>query len=150
MSDQGTRRKSNEEIETRLSDLEAQIVKYQKKSGSFTNQSGTVAAPSLTFNNLEIGKTYRLSLYGSAQAGTGDASYIEINHAGTFTASRFFGISTASTTGLRNLTGGAEVVFVATATTLTFSTNTNNTNDVLSITLMLEELPTHEVTTQWS
>lgn len=135
-------------------------VKYQKKTNS-ANVSGTGVISDLTFNNLTIGKTYRVSgqIQTSETNTTANAKNIvvEIKNGSTNLQS----LSSYQNTGA-GVTRNESVfpvsrIFVATATTVTteITTNTNmllageNFDENASF-VILEELSTHVVTTEFT
>lgn len=112
----------------------------------------------LTFNNLEIGKTYRVNLHAFMGDNQGSNSGITLSvvHDGNTLAAATH--TSDDATGPSN--SGYDVTtapFVATATTVTFvSTGMGGTDtifgtgDASETNAVLEELPNHVETTQWT
>lgn len=116
----------------------------QKYLAGNTSSAGILTA--LTFNNLTIGKTYRVGLHVDFQ-GTG-AKRIDIyNGATQLTRLEMSG-------GSSELNTFTSKIFVATATTVTFdfavASSQLQGSDLTSTSAILEELPNHELTTQWT
>jgi hypothetical protein len=127
-------------------------IPWQQKFLTANISATTVNIADLRFNNLTVGKTYRVTVQGQMVAGDNNG-YLSANHNGVILCN------------MQNQPGGAGpedrfiqtmvAIFVATATTVTFNF-TENTNVVLEgngtstqTWSMLEELPHHAVTTQW-
>lgn len=127
--------------------------KYQKKFLT-ANVTTSAAVTDLSFNNLELGKTYRLTarMQGEFTANNGTTQLLWTNDGNTVGKVSYFSneVITASIT-LSN-----SFVFIATSTTLvcnslaagTYLIAGNNTSDETFA--MLEELPLHEQTSQWT
>lgn len=114
--------------------------KWQKKTVG-TSSAGVA----ITYNNLTIGKTYRFSL--QAEVG-GSGIYIR-----TYTVTCGTTLKTmfaASESQGYSDSNSCDDTFVATATTLTVSITNNSGSVSSSLSMILEELPNHEVTTQWN
>lgn len=130
-------------------------VKWQKKTLS-SNQTSTGVVSDLTFNNLEIGKTYRiggqLSILGLSSSVNSKESRIDIDN-GSTRIIRTGGNS--GDTGTYIFPIALNTVFIASDTTLTVDVTSlvntymsaNTTEDSYMI---LEELPLHEQTSQWT
>lgn len=152
------RRQSNEELEARLIALEnsENTILYQIKTLS-TDISSAQTIADLTFNNLEIGKTYRVSLQAwVGSLGTPEATAaVAITHDGTTIGRALHHMGGASTQNEDN-EHSTVVVFEATATTLTFVFSESGSgvcygNGTQSETFaILEELPQHVPTSQWT
>lgn len=127
--------------------LDNRIVKWQRKEFvGPTNDNGI----KIQFNNLEIGKTYKIT--GEARIGNSDATKnkVTFNNGSTFLMQIEYD-NPANSFG--NIEAGNSIVFVADDTVLTV--NAENFNSIASRTLfsaaaILEELPYHEETTQWT
>lgn len=104
--------------------------------------------PSLTFNNLTIGRTYRITLHVNYQ-GIGQKKVV-INNGAVVV-----GVSEMAA-GSSELNLDTVAVFLATATTLTFDKIAANAQiqggsaDNEGTFSLLEELPNHEITTDWT
>lgn len=132
-------------------------VKYQINtlSGDITADTNDIA--SLRFSNLEIGKTYRLNIHMMAINGD-NPSILFARHVGYEMGTLIRHQSKSASIGPDDRTAeSSEIIFEATSTSITFdwSENTGTTtlegNDTTEQTfVMLEELPNHEVTTQWT
>ena len=127
-------------------------VLYQKKTLSGNTQSGNIS--DLTFNNLEIGKTYRLS--GNIRTG-GNANQAEQDRQIVFNQGatlinitrevRGFdsqGVPGAMDTGISAIFTCTDTILQAVATCSTSFFIQANTF------VILEELPNHEVTTDFT
>lgn len=133
--------------------MELESTKYQKKTLTTNITSGNVA--DLAFNNLEPGKTYRLSVKASGYLENNNWRDVSLNmaHNGA-NILRLRGGSASTGNGLPWGDGGS-VVFTATATTITatfVSANVSGTTyvEANATFAILEELPNHEQTTRWS
>lgn len=123
--------------------------KYQIKTGTGGDVTTVTGIPGLTFNNLEIGKKYRAVLRlrtvntASVFAYTGAI----MNGATSLLPISFMGNCNVGNTNTSN----DEVTFVASASTLSvnYVGSGINANTVLCF-MKLEELPNHELTTQWT
>jgi hypothetical protein len=117
--------------------------KYQKKENVV---SSSVDGIKIQFNNLEIGKAYRFT--GQAGISVTDGTNLTVNFKNGATQVgriRFYGGQ-----GLETGTGD---VFVATATVFTVEASNfaNAFSRVLNYSkATIEELPNHEVTTDWT
>jgi hypothetical protein len=132
--------------------------KYQIKTlTANATSNGTVAA--LGFSNLEIGKTYRVSGQFSVALNTGAAQPAVdisiIHNSATIVGAYIRNRQTSSTTG-DVFVNGFNRIFVAAATSLSVSIGSVGANDYIvgssnfETFLMVEELPTHTVTTDWT
>jgi hypothetical protein len=114
-------------------------------------QTAFGAIPAMSFNNLTIGRSYRLTthLYATFIGVAVDNITISASGAVAQTLWSFRWDSSAFTS---SQTGDASIVFTALSTTLTLSMGGNTTSQTLQLgsTATLEELPNHEVTTQWT
>lgn len=120
------------------------------------NFSATGTMADLTFSNLEVGKSYRISgqitHIGDSGAINTKHSIVEIRDGATvITDIEKYDSSRANMA----LTGAINQVFTATDTILTFEvTSSLNTyigaNTPRQTFITLEELPTHNITTQWN
>lgn len=122
--------------------------KFQQKFLLADNGGG--ALTDLTFNNLEIGKKYKVTMQGMIDgAGSTASGYIRAFH----NSAQILEASVANSSIHGN---SSSRLFVATATTLTFTYVSNSAGDIqgngtdAETWAILEELPNHEVTTQWT
>lgn len=141
-----------QEIETKEDEFD---ILYQIRTLNSDITATDTNIADLRFINLEIGKTYRLT-FKAALAFLGNAaSEIHAIHNGNVLI-RFDANGTGTTVGEQ--TPGASVVFQATATSITFTTigaisadNRVEGDGTLAQTWsMLEELPHHVATVQWT
>lgn len=131
--------------------------KWQQKFLSSTVTLNTTLGD-LTFNNLTIGKTYRVYMYVVMGDSSGPDSQInlDIYNGSTFIAGSNH--TSDAATGISN--GGYGITsrpFVATATTVTFiSSGMSGTDNIVgtgaanATNAILEELPNHVVTNEWT
>jgi len=135
--------------------------KWQQKvlaSTDFLGGNASSNLTTLTFNNLSVGKTYRLSMLAYLSAYNGASSFSDGNALDAYhnsvlileaRDSRYIGSSIGQSS-----TIGATTVFTATATTVTFVHSSANGNTTVTLGggswVLLEELPNHEATTQWT
>lgn len=129
-------------------------VKWQHKLlSSNITVDGTMS--DLTFNNLEVGKHYRVSLQASIVTDGIDSVDISITHNSATIG--FIQSREGDITSTDQETSSVVSVFKATATTLTFVAVSigpgsliagNNTRGLTYATL--EELPLHQETTKWT
>jgi hypothetical protein len=132
-----SRRQSNDSLETRLSDLETGV-KWQKKTG---------AVATLGFNNLEIGKTYRLTVSGNySYSNTADGSAVW-THNGADLIRLSWGMNSGGNEEDGSNSFSASTVFIATANTITAAETGSSWTGEEAI---LEELPFHTVTSEWT
>jgi hypothetical protein len=134
-----SRRQSNEELETRLNDLETagRFAKHELAS-NVSGASSDIA--SLRFNNLVIGRTYRLSMSMDATCtNNADAQLNAVHNGQTILEVRWV-LGAAGTEDV-NPIYGASTTFVATANTLTFDTLFNAVINAIGTFAVLEELP---------
>ena len=153
-----SRRQSNEGLETRLDTLETGFIKYQKKflTASITSTNVSNIAD-LRFNNLEIGKVYKLT--GQTQLSATGAGAISNLYAvnGANTLVRWL-YNRGAETGNGAVTFSNGIVFTATATTLQFDYSFSVSGSLAGGTeftagvcyMVLEELPSHILTAQWT
>lgn len=127
------------------------ITKWQYKSASFsavTTSNSNIAA--LRFNNLTIGASYKVTLRVSISL-IPAGQYLQIMAANSANvATMGFAINGAGTSCTNFME--QSVVFIAVADQLTTSYTVLNASSIPSvgINLTLEELPNHEITTQWT
>lgn len=119
--------------------------KWQKKIMTTANTPSQ-----MNFSNLELGKTYRLSLHAYMQV-DGSESAIELSatHNGGYLTRLQINGGTAADIASEK---GTSIIFVATGTTVTFSQASVGGNPTISANIThatLEELPLHEQTSQW-
>jgi hypothetical protein len=125
--------------------------KWQKKTNIVQYLSNQVDIPSLRFSNLTLGKTYRVTMQMSIINGDSSGQVDAIHN----------GLVIATVTNKTTITGnndrsinGTSALFVATATTLTFNYTEFDAAAQLDgnadTFVILEELPNHEETTQWT
>ena len=135
--------------------------KWQQKvlaSTDFLGGNASSNLTTLTFNNLSVGKTYRLSMLAYLSTYNGPSSFSDGNALDAYhnsvlileaKDSRYIGSSIGQSS-----TIGATTVFTATATTVTFVHRSANGNTTVTLDdgswVLLEELPNHEATTQWT
>lgn len=121
--------------------------KWQKKSltGGFVSNSSNV--PSLSFNNLVVGKTYRASMQTTIftwNNGTCDVSlYNGVN------VILFNSFDPSDSVSARR-TYGSSSVFVATVTTVIAAVASGGSSYLEAADIFIEELPNHEITTLWT
>lgn len=120
-------------------------VLWQKKTMT------TVNTPSqMNFSNLVIGKTYRLSLHAYMQVDGNESSIsVEGVHNGTGIVKLLLNGGTGTDIALE---AGDSIVFIATATTVTFSQASTGASPSVAANrtwAVLEELPLHQQTSQW-
>lgn len=129
-------------------------VKYQQKFLS-ADQTTNGTMSDLTFNNLEIGKTYKVILKALIRAGGTDSVNVSIIH----------NSNTLDRVTIRNSGGGVfdigtaagTAIFTAAASTLTFdassiddaSSEIAGNGTATETYAILEEHPNHEETSQW-
>lgn len=130
--------------------------KYAIKTLSADITAGALDIADLRLNNLEIGKTYKLTAKMLCFINNDGNVSLEINHDGAeiglciFTAG-VAGPDSIDTTG----NDSTQVIFTATATTVTFDSAADGDGSLLGdgttreTFVMLEELPNHEVTSEW-
>jgi len=131
-------------------------VKWQKKA--LTSDENTDQTLSdMTFSNLTVGKTYRLSVQAQFSL-TGNSStslaLIDITHNSAVIGRIQARTDSYSGNDDRRFTIGWSFPFVAAASTLTFEYNQGTTNDTVegsggATFAILEELPTHVETSEW-
>lgn len=125
--------------------------KWQKKLNPSNVSTDTTF---LTFNNLTIGKTYRVTAKGFIQLDAGSVAQFRIYNGATEIDRIYFQNNTA-TSGMQH-TAAVPKPFVATSTTLTAQSFNMSGGDLIfggaesDTWVILEELPNHEVTTQWT
>lgn len=121
--------------------------KWQRKiRGTTITVTGSV--PELTFNNLEIGKTYRLILDAGFTSQNGLDTALSVT-CGSLVVSIFLDTSSSI---LVQAQLSREYTFVADNTTMATSASIGGVGSSISAgaSLYLEELPNHEETTQWT
>lgn len=127
--------------------------KYQVKIlGANLTTSGAVAA--LSFNNLTIGKTYRFVAQVNGDH-NGVAGSVNLGFTFTNGATSIGRVYNKDTSGQEEWSDGTESVFVATASVITSTLERAGGRILGDGTLygtyvILEELPNHEQTTQWT
>jgi hypothetical protein len=126
--------------------------KYQIKGGTGT-RSTSQALTDYTFNNLEIGKTYRVSFNLSTTHPNTAFSSATVD--GVHNGATIMTVKSDQSNSGGNIQGetrhSSSKPFVASATTVTFNfTSTGAATCNLASYAMLEELPNHEITTQWT
>lgn len=123
--------------------------KWQIKFNTVQYTSNQTDIPSMRFSNLEVGKTYRLTM--SASIINGDASgELRAMHDSSVIA--VFSNKSPSLNNNDRGIGGSSRIFTATATSLTFdyvefdtAAQLDNTNTWA----IIEELSNHELTSEW-
>ena len=122
--------------------------RWQMKTlGSTVTASGLI--PSMAFNNLTVGKTYRIQATGYVQSTSGEDPSFGVYENGTTNLVLRAGHDQAITGTLVDYFSYISSPFVATGTTTTVFKN-NSTGSILELRLTLEELPNHEITTAWT
>lgn len=137
-----------------VTELVSDEIKYQKKVLSSNLNGTTIDIADLRFSNLEIGKTYKVTLQAQMQV---DGSESDVQIFGQF------GGTGSTVTKVRNNTGsGTDFILTAssvdivtaTATTLIYDYIVNSgSNPILSqdeTYVIVEELPVHTATTDWT
>ena len=139
-----------------LDAIEAATKTLWQRKNLTANTSGTGLINDLTLNNLEIGKTYRLggqlSVLSINSSVNSKEMRIDINNGATRINRTG---ANSGDTGTYISIVGLNTIFTATDTTLTFDmTNVVNTyisgNTLDDTFVILEELPSHEVTTKFN
>lgn len=145
---QGTDYKSIQDIVVALPESK---IKWQKKTlGSATSANGVIS--DFTFNNLVIGNQYRLN--GSVKISATEFSSNAKRYSATIDngATNLVDIEVASSNVFeyKNTVGIGEV-FIATATTVTLTCSVADLTQLSGgAHLILEELPLHEQTSEWT
>lgn len=121
--------------------------KWQTKTQS-TDFTTNGVISNLTFNNLEIGKTYRCNTSFMMDIFNNTAIAIASNHGFSVLAKQY--VPNTSTEAIDNC--DRSIIFVASATTLTFTSANFSSTAYLrgGSSVTLEELPQHISTTQWT
>jgi hypothetical protein len=124
-------------------------IAWQKKaySSSITSDENDISA--LRFNNLEIGKTYRVMLHTYINGLDSGLQVVTVclNNGVEVAKTRFYNNNAGGT----NFEAGDTGIFVAGATTLTTNIDRNLVNTHSNnIYIILEELPWHSQTSKWS
>jgi hypothetical protein len=120
--------------------------KWQVKTDATVyTTSGTIAG--LAFNNLTVGNTYRVSLKGILSCNAGADTTVAVEH-DVQTVARIF-LDTGGTDFAQ-----AQIsdfgVFVATVPTTSLVITCSGSSSITAIAVLLEELPNHQVTTDWT
>lgn len=131
--------------------------KWQKKTLAGSTQGGNTNTllTDVSFNNLTIGKTYRVTLQANVECynngAFSDGNSLVVYNDGVEITRAKGGRHTSSIYGAQ-YTIGASGVFIAASSQLIAYHATANSNCTNSISgwVMLEELPNHESTVQWS
>ena len=142
-------------IETDIDAIEAKLpIPYQTKF-LLSPVSTDITMTDMTFNNLEIGKQYRVTLHTN-MLGTwpsNDPRIKAVHDSATVLHTEF---NNADGVGFAQGTGNS-AIFEATATTLTFVSSRLGGGDTINgdgtrdqTWAQLEELSNHVVTTQWT
>jgi hypothetical protein len=125
--------------------------KWQRKQNAVQYTANQTDIPSMRFSNLTIGKTYRLSMQISVINGDSSAQVFAIHNGSAIAA---VSNKTTSVNNNDRSIAGTSTIFMATATTLTFNYvefdpagQLDAGEDTFAV---LEELPNHEVTTDWT
>jgi hypothetical protein len=124
--------------------------KFQEKT-LLANKTTVGAIPDLTFSNLTIGKTYRISAQYNISFNGAATDYISITTSGAAVLSlSYFRWDTSGFVSTQRYS--PSYVFVALTSTLTLSLtgNTNSQTLTAGAKAVLEELPNHEETSQWT
>ena len=121
---------------------------YQEKTSVITaNQTGDI----ITFNNLTVGATYRATAYFNlvdVDGGGEDAGFRFFN--GTTGVSTRMAVANPGESNARMMTIPQIFVAANAARTLRANLDTNTYSSSSTMVVILEELPTHTVTTQWT
>lgn len=118
--------------------------KWQRKILT-TAYTSSQTIPQISFNNLTIGKTYRVTAVVAVSGPGAGGAGLFYNHDGV----TILNIAAGAGTAVDGKSGGS-VIFTATATSLIANAQTNATTIVANSTWgQLEELPNHEITNQW-
>lgn len=124
-------------------------IDWQAKETTMSITTSQLDVAALRFNNLEIGKTYRVTAKQYTN-GIDNLQQVEVrtsNNGNEVCATRFY--QTGATT--NNFEAGDSQIFVAEATTLITDVNLNNGDFVaVEVRVQLEELPNHNETGKWS
>jgi hypothetical protein len=124
--------------------------KFQEKTLG-VSKTTLGAIPDLSFSNLTIGKVYRISAQYSISFNGAVTDFISITTSGaaTLTLSSFRWDTSAFVTTQRY---SPSYVFVALTSSLTLTLTGNTSSQTLAsgAKTILEELPNHELTTQWT
>lgn len=138
-------------VDTQLQSVDARRTLYQKKVLGTDVTTDNTVLDDLTFTGLDITKVYRVTLTVSIASGDSTASdkrvLIQI----------LDGSTNIGMAGMRDDThmqyfGSTTTVFKPTSTVLTFETTQQIGATIIhadSTFAVLEEMPTHEATTQW-
>lgn len=129
--------------ETRIDSLEVTALRKWQEKGLISHNANSAIA-GLTFNNMEIGKTYKYSFYGAIN-GSGTASY-------NITFNQAIGASDIRITDSDGQGGTFyyEKVFVASATTMVPTMTITDAGAGISAYARLEEMPDHVLTAEWT
>lgn len=147
---QGTDYKSVQDIVVAMPEAKT---KWQRKVLESNVTTDINPIPSLTFNNLELGKTYRCSLTVNVYSTVSDTAIIYAVHDGADIEQYAF-IGNGNDGDKSTLV----FIFIATNTSLTFRSASVGAGTVFygtgvpwsSTHVVLEELPLHEQTNQWT
>lgn len=120
-------------------------IAWQRKNLSANTTTNTQSRTEMDFNNLEVGRTYRLSLsVGISGSATGVGMRYVMN------GTDLIQTATNSATAVDGRAGNS-VIFTATAASITAITITGGSTIVATHTYgILEELPFHAQTSKWS
>jgi len=150
------RRKQQEVQDAKDAEQDSKLTTYwQKKTLSSNITSGTGVSTALSFNNLEIGKKYRLTVQANMdEGGVSDASYVYLN----FTNNSIDIVNLALTipappSGAQGVVrAGSSDIFIAGATTVLANYQVNSSGVIYQdkTFAILEEVPNHVETTQWT
>ena len=125
---------------------------FQRKDLGTAISGTTVDITNLTFNNLEIGKVYRIGGNMFTEQTSGQDGNLSFHSAASGGGTRLgqVGISANSTTG-GNFSRSINILFVATSTVMVSRINVANGGTLTTATFVtLEELPYYESTTKWT
>ena len=122
-------------------------IKWQKKIAQ-TTSTGILSS----FNALEIGKTYKINGYcyfdGASVAST-QSFFAQLVHDSININGAQIAMVLGNAADRRNSTGFSEI-FTATNTVLDFNVSSITNPTWLYLNWILEELPVHQVTTDWT
>lgn len=133
-------------------DLTNRDTKWQRKTPS-GNFAGNGVITGLTFNNLVIGKIYRVTWQFRKNTFGGGTDSINIEYSsGTAIVSPTFTTAKGDANGIDELTSGSSYIFEATETIIRANVTANTGGNVAQngTYMILEELPLHTETTDFT
>jgi len=118
------------------------------KKNKWAKNDWSTSASDLNFNNLTIGKTYRATVYAILQLSadsTAEYAQIKMNHdSSEITKIQLQLDQVNSSNDSKNITAQADVIFEASATTVTFVSGTGGSGGISGAYSMIEELNNYE------